>query len=198
MRTSNNVRDVNSVLTLILFLLSSEFITSNALVYPLGDGRCNWLDLAVIFPVRAPIPQIFVKLATRLLRAMRIVTPSTTPVKRVSVRLNFITVPLVSVLVLLATSAFDGEIVRRGVIGADGIKPLDILALFISLVSTISLDNIPERRFHSFTGLYLYFFRFYRTPPFLRTLGSPERWLFRKKIVLLPVHFLPTLWGYCW
>ena len=57
--------------------------------------------------------------------------------KRAYAPLNFITVPLVSVLVLLAASVFDAQTVRDGVLGTQGVKPLDIMALFISLVRVL-------------------------------------------------------------
>ena len=49
--------------------------------------------------------------------------------------MNYITVPLFAVLLLLATRSIDGTVIKRGIVGADGVKPLNIMALFISLVS---------------------------------------------------------------
>ncbi|KAI0657730.1 hypothetical protein C8Q70DRAFT_1073410 [Cubamyces menziesii] len=71
--------------------------------------------------------------------------------KRVYAPLNFITVPLVSVLVLLAAGVFDAQTVRDGVLGTQGVKPLDIMALFISLAYiSISLDATGLLRFLAF------------------------------------------------
>ncbi|KAG8862603.1 hypothetical protein FRB96_001162 [Tulasnella sp. 330] len=41
--------------------------------------------------------------------------------------------PLLGVLLLLASRAINGTTLKRGILGADGIKPIDIMALFISL-----------------------------------------------------------------
>ena len=38
-------------------------------------------------------------------------------------------------LILLATDVIDGEIPRREMVGVDGVKLIDAVALFISLVS---------------------------------------------------------------
>ena len=65
---------------------------------------------------------------------LRIAPERCTPLKRRYLPLNFITVPLISVLILLACGAFDGQTVRDGVVGTGGVRPLNIMALFISLV----------------------------------------------------------------
>ena len=48
------------------------------------------------------------------------------------------TVPLFAVLLLLATKCIDGHDLRRGIVGDGGVKPLSIMALFISLVRNVS------------------------------------------------------------
>lgn len=53
------------------------------------------------------------------------------------VQLDFRTVPLISVLFLLACRAISLTDVRRGILGADGVKPIDIMSLFISLVRPV-------------------------------------------------------------
>ncbi|EPT02440.1 hypothetical protein FOMPIDRAFT_1029292 [Fomitopsis schrenkii] len=59
--------------------------------------------------------------------------------------------PLISVLVLLATGAIDGAVIRDGIVGANGVQPLDIMALFISLAYlSISLDATGLLRFLAF------------------------------------------------
>lgn len=55
-------------------------------------------------------------------------------VKPRHISLNFITVPLASVLLLLATKVFNSQTVRDGIVGTGGVSPLNIMALFISLV----------------------------------------------------------------
>jgi len=71
--------------------------------------------------------------------------------RKTYLHLNFITVPLISVLILLATHAIDRTVVRDGIVGANGVKPLDIMALFISLAYlSISLDATGLLRFLAF------------------------------------------------
>ena len=47
---------------------------------------------------------------------------------------GFQTAPLAAVLLLLATGVLHGKEVREGITGTSGVEPLDIMALFISLV----------------------------------------------------------------
>ncbi|KAF9646199.1 hypothetical protein BDM02DRAFT_3156650 [Thelephora ganbajun] len=85
---------------------------------------------------------------------------------------NFTTVPLFAVLLLLATKCIDGHDLRRGIVGEGGVKPLSIMALFISLAYlTISLDTAGLFRFLAFwvankggssgRRLHLYFWVFF-------------------------------------
>ncbi|EKM53631.1 uncharacterized protein PHACADRAFT_260089 [Phanerochaete carnosa HHB-10118-sp] len=74
--------------------------------------------------------------AVNLLVNRKVVPPRTRGPKRYHIYLNFITVPLFCVLILLACKAIDGIVLKRGIIGADGVKPINIMALFISLVSS--------------------------------------------------------------
>lgn len=92
-------------------------------------------DAAVVFPARLPIPASLTNSARKWLVATRILNNNRAPLHRTYVHLNYITVPLISVLVLLATGAIDGAVIRDGIVGANGVQPLDIMALFISLVS---------------------------------------------------------------
>lgn len=91
-------------------------------------------DLAVIFPLHIPIPHRVTFTVSELLVRTRIISSFSKPTRKRHLRLNFITVPLLSVLVLLASGAIDGTVIRRGIVGADGVKPINIMALFISLV----------------------------------------------------------------
>lgn len=52
---------------------------------------------------------------------------------RVQVPIGVSTAPLAAVLLLIAAQVIDGSILKRGILGSDGIKPIDIMALFISL-----------------------------------------------------------------
>jgi hypothetical protein len=44
-----------------------------------------------------------------------------------------------AVLLLLATRAINSSVLRRGILGADGVQPINIMALFISLVRGLRL-----------------------------------------------------------
>ncbi|KAI0753428.1 hypothetical protein C8Q80DRAFT_1097430, partial [Daedaleopsis nitida] len=67
------------------------------------------------------------------------------------IRLDLLTVPLASVLLLLAAGAFDARTLRDGVLGTRGIAPLNIMALFLSLAYlSISLDATGLFRFLAF------------------------------------------------
>ncbi|KAI0087338.1 hypothetical protein BDY19DRAFT_246583 [Irpex rosettiformis] len=89
-----------------------------------------------------------------------------------SVTIGFQTVPLISVLLLLATGVLHGKEIREGISGTNGIQPLDIMALFISLAYlAISLDTTGLFRFLAFwvvrkggssgKRLYLYLYSFF-------------------------------------
>ncbi|KAH9912762.1 uncharacterized protein BXZ73DRAFT_93066 [Epithele typhae] len=82
---------------------------------------------------------------------MNIAPPDGRPPKRRHLHLNFITVPLISVLLLLACGVFNGRTLRDGIVGTNGIEPLNIMALFISLAYiSISLDATGLLRFLAF------------------------------------------------
>ncbi|KZS87743.1 hypothetical protein SISNIDRAFT_476169 [Sistotremastrum niveocremeum HHB9708] len=61
------------------------------------------------------------------------------------------TAPVIAVLLLLVSTSIDGSVVRDGILGVDGVNPLDIMALFISLAYlAISLDATGLLRFLAF------------------------------------------------
>ncbi|KAI0827691.1 hypothetical protein BC628DRAFT_1367947 [Trametes gibbosa] len=121
-----------AILTIVLFFLS---------------------NLAVIFPLRLPVP-VAVLRPTHHVLALTRVLPHRRPQEFAKPRyipLNFITVPLASVLLLLAIGVFDRETVHDGVVGTAGVSPLNIMALFISLAYiSISLDATGLLRFLAF------------------------------------------------
>jgi hypothetical protein len=47
------------------------------------------------------------------------------------------TAPVIGVLLLLASTSIPGSVVRTGIVGSGGVKPYDIMTLFISLVSRV-------------------------------------------------------------
>ncbi|KAI8978233.1 hypothetical protein BD414DRAFT_524256 [Trametes punicea] len=127
------VRTWPAILTIILFFIS---------------------NLAVIFPLRLPIPISLLRVARRVL-VITCVLPKRSngpqAFKPTYLHLNFITVPLLSVLLLLAAGVFDGTTLRDGIVGTGGIRPLNIMALFISLAYiSISLDATGLFRFLAF------------------------------------------------
>jgi hypothetical protein len=88
-----------------------------------------------IFPFRVPIPKLLVTSGHAALVKTRVLSPTSEPLRRTYIHFTLNTVPLFSVLLLLAVGAIGGNEIRRGIVGADGVKPIDIMALFISLVS---------------------------------------------------------------
>ncbi|OBZ69579.1 hypothetical protein A0H81_10097, partial [Grifola frondosa] len=101
-----------------------------------------------VLPLRLPAPKVISSFIRLTLVVLRVVPPHISFVERLYLHLNYITVPLISVLILLATGAINGTVVRNGIVGADGIKPLEIMALFISLAYlSISLDTTGLLRY---------------------------------------------------
>lgn len=49
--------------------------------------------------------------------------------------LGLSTAPVIGVLLLLATKSIPGSVVRDGIVGSQGVRPYDIMTLFLSLVS---------------------------------------------------------------
>ena len=49
--------------------------------------------------------------------------------------IDFQTAPLIAVLLLLATGSLKGSDVRKGIVGTNEVEPLNIMALFVSLVN---------------------------------------------------------------
>ncbi|KAL1945316.1 hypothetical protein VTO73DRAFT_2167 [Trametes versicolor] len=120
-----------AILTIVLFFLS---------------------NLAVIFPLRLPVPVAFLRAGRHVLVRARVLPDRPQAmVKPRHISLNFITVPLASVLLLLAAKVFNSQTVRDGIVGTGGVSPLNIMALFISLAYiSISLDATGLLRFLAF------------------------------------------------
>ncbi len=49
--------------------------------------------------------------------------------------MDLTTAPVIGVLLLLATTSIGGDVLRNGIVGTNGVKPYDIMTLFLSLVS---------------------------------------------------------------
>lgn len=64
------------------------------------------------------------------------VRPFKIPCKRFNIHLNLHTVPVFSIIVLLAAQCIDGEQLKYGFVGDEThLRPYDILLLFLSLVT---------------------------------------------------------------
>jgi len=99
-----------------------------------AKARSSSSDVAVIFPTRIPLPCFGLSSLAKFLAEKRVIEPRKSSYRRSHLRLDFTTVPLFAVLLLLATKCIDGNDLRRGIVGDGGVKPLSIMALFISLV----------------------------------------------------------------
>lgn len=57
--------------------------------------------------------------------------------ERYHIPLDLRTAPVVGVLLILASTCIPGGVVRRGIIGSGGVKPYDIMVLFVCFVGLI-------------------------------------------------------------
>ncbi|KAJ3004712.1 hypothetical protein NUW54_g4687 [Trametes sanguinea] len=142
-----------AILTIILFFLSSK---RRRFTYcrKLSDNDELRVDIAVIFPLRLPVPFPLTRAVRHTLVGARVLPENPEgpqAIKRTYLHLNFITVPLISVLILLAAGVFDAGTLRDGIVGTGGVRPLNIMGLFISLAYiSISLDATGLFRFLAF------------------------------------------------
>ncbi|KAH9072769.1 hypothetical protein EDB83DRAFT_2358973 [Lactarius deliciosus] len=128
--TDVRVTDWRSILTLVVFFLT---------------------NIVVIFPFRIPLPNITVSTVHNALVKCRAIPRTSEPPRRRYLYVNYLSVPTIAVLLLLATKAIDATVLRHGILGADGIQPINIMALFISLAYlSISLDATGLLRFLAF------------------------------------------------
>ena len=112
--------------------------------------------------------------------------------------MNFLTGPVLAVVLLLATGAINGMVLRHGILGANGIEPLSVMGLFISLVRgqviiSAMRPSWPLTETET-AGVPCHFLRRDWPIPFSRLLGCEERWSFGTKAILLP---LLVLFGVC-
>ncbi|KAG8800228.1 hypothetical protein FRC16_003366 [Serendipita sp. 398] len=124
------VNNFKAIFTLLIFLIA-EFL--------------------VIFPVYIPIPKRFSrswKQEKRPINGLGDVDPVPQSYR---IPLDFRTAPFIAVLLLLASECIHGAEVRKGIVGSDGVEPLNVMALFISLAyMVISVDNAGLLRFLAF------------------------------------------------
>ncbi|KAF8483677.1 hypothetical protein DFH94DRAFT_723445 [Russula ochroleuca] len=142
----SNIADGRSILTLVVFFLS---------------------NIIVIFPFRIPLPRIVASTSHDVLVKFRILPRTSEPLRRPYLSVNFLSGPMISVLLLIAVKAINGAALKHGIVGTDGILPISIMALFISLAYlSISLDATGLLRFLAFwvakkggsSGRKLYFY----------------------------------------
>jgi len=138
-----DIKEWRSIVTLVVFVIT---------------------NIIVLFPFHIPvyIPRRVWNTGHDALSRARILPPrqrqSHDPRKLPFVKrrlpVNFLTAPLVADLFLLAIGAIGREEVRDGTIGADGIKPYDIMIFFITLAYiAISIDASGLIRYMAFKVL---------------------------------------------
>ncbi|KAL7416003.1 hypothetical protein BDY24DRAFT_380768 [Mrakia frigida] len=117
------------------------------------------VNVAVVFPVRIPLPRFLTSSSIFILRTLRLLNPpsqdeldSTAPKERTFFELGLNSAPVLAVLVLLASRSIDGTTLRMGIVGEEtGVRPYDIMLLFISLAYlSISLDATGLLRYLAF------------------------------------------------
>ena len=154
---TSEIRDWRSIVTLIVFVITSMFQTVRLHIYCRSD-LCP--DIIVLFPFKIPIwvPNILYNAFWDSLSGLRITSPRTRNpqgeaggpsdghqgrnyfVKK-QFPMNFVTAPLIADLFLLAILAIGRKEVHDGTLGADHIFPIDVMVFFISLAYiAISLD----------------------------------------------------------
>lgn len=147
----------------------------------------------MLLPVGLPVPHRLTAQITKILVRTHLISPPTRPQRRRHIRLNYITVPLLAVLILLASGAIDGQVLKRGIVGADGVKPINIMALFISLVSKVFVCSTASEAKTSILGLYGNIARFHGAASLFSVLGSSQRRRIWPQALPLPLYLFPRL-----
>jgi hypothetical protein len=52
-------------------------------------------------------------------------------------KLGLETAPVIGCLILLASTCIPGSVIRDGIVGSEGVRPYDIMTLFLSFVSLL-------------------------------------------------------------
>lgn len=113
--------------------------------------------------------------------------------ERAHFNLGLTTAPVIGVLLLLASTSIGGQVLRNGIVGIQGVKPYDIMTLFISLVSDY-IAYIPAVVLNSnvlvLAGIHIHLSGLYWAFEVSCILGCNERrYLWQKALCL----FLPLL-----
>lgn len=114
------------------------------------------VSLICIQPLQVPLPFFFSKAAshvyTRLFESPLAdgkVVQLSPPIRYII--LNHVWTPAIGIIFLLTTKTIGGEQIKLGIVGEEGVKPYDVLALFISLAYiAISLDATGLLRYLAF------------------------------------------------
>jgi hypothetical protein len=151
----------------------------------------------VIFPVKIRLPVTVTQLLYRTFVVLRL-CDYTDPPKRWHISLSLETAPLVGVLLLLATTTIDGSVIRLGIAGENGVRPYDVLALFIILVRIFLLHETRALHVVDFSlfveGLHCHCLGLHWRLAFSRILGRTERRIVRTQASFLSLLFFLYLW----
>jgi hypothetical protein len=130
-----SVNNFKAIFTLLVFLIAGVYLLSTE-TFPEAWPH---LEILVSFPVYIPIPQrvlgFFGLFKTRRKNAGAEVA-SGENATAIRIPLNYVTAPVAAVFILLAAGCIHGEQLRNGIIGSDGVEPLNVMALFTCLVSS--------------------------------------------------------------
>ncbi|CED82867.1 Class II aldolase/adducin N-terminal domain protein [Phaffia rhodozyma] len=110
------------------------------------------VNIFVVYPLRIPIPRLYTRCVCWVSSVLRISDGICDLHKPRRATFGLVSAPLIGVLVLLASKSIDGGTVKKGIVGdPDGLKPYDIMLLFICLAYiAISLDATGLLRYLAF------------------------------------------------
>ena len=139
---SNRSIDARSIVTIIFFFLIS---TSTSLS---SVRQMLIIDILVIWPIHIPLPLFLTHLRIRFLPRHASVDnekPEEEKGRRMYFKLGLETAPVIGVLILLASTCIPGSVVRDGIVGSEGVRPYDIMTLFLSFVGLAPAHaSLPE------------------------------------------------------
>lgn len=71
----------------------------------------------------------------------------TVSLRNKSFPLNLKTAPVIGWIILAASTCIPGSVIRAGIVGSDGVKPYDIMTLFVCFVSgALQLSGVEYHR----------------------------------------------------
>jgi hypothetical protein len=125
-----SVNNFKAIFTFIVFLIAgSHFVCDIP-----RKLTSEYLEIVVSFPVYIAIPRRVLAFSG-LFKTRCASGASGENAIAVRIPLNYVTAPVVAVFILLAAGCIHGEQVKSGIAGSDGVEPLNVMALFICLVS---------------------------------------------------------------